>query len=111
MKYLKQILLSITLLIVAPAFSQTAHDWQNVLKLVPVKIEENKRRIEAAKKAEEEAERERIKAEKKAKQEEETASLQQKSKENTRYVKSMDSYFVKMAGKYKKKDHCSDIKK
>ena len=55
MKYLKQILLSITLLIVAPAFSQTAHDWQNVLKLVPVKIEENKRRIEAAKKAEEEA--------------------------------------------------------
>ena len=39
MKYLKQILLSITLLIVAPAFSQTAHDWQNVLKLVPVKID------------------------------------------------------------------------
>ena len=99
MKYLKRILLSITLLIVAPAFSQTAHDWQNVLKLVPVKIEENKRRIEAAKKAEEEAERERIKAEKKAKQEEETASLQQKSKENTRYVKSMDSYFVKMPEK------------
>lgn len=90
MKYFKQILLlSITLLIVAPAFSQTAQDWQNVLGLASAKIEANKRRIEAAKKAEEEAE-------KKAKQEAETASLQQKSKENTRYVKSMDSYFVKM---------------
>ena len=123
MKYLKQILLSITLLIVAPAFSQTAQDWQNVLGLVPAKIEANKRRIEAAERerdknekagfgritdaerkeiekriaAEKEVEEKRIAAEKHKKfQEQRETYLLQIKKEGTRYLDSLRTYFVRI---------------
>ena len=119
MKQIKKlILLTLIFSTVYPGFSQTAQDWQNVLKLVPEKIEENKRRIEAAKKAEQDriaaerkAEQDRIAAERKAEQDriaaerkawvdriaaEREAKLKVYRKDNTRYVESMDSYFVKI---------------
>ena len=119
MKQIKKlILLTLIFSTVYPGFSQTAQDWQNVLKLVPEKIEENKRRIEAAKKAEQDriaaerkAEQDRIAAERKAEQKriaaegkawqdriaaEREAKLKVYRKDNTRYVESMDSYFVKI---------------
>lgn len=108
MKQIKKlILLTLIFSTVYPGFSQTAQDWQNVLKLVPEKIEENKRRIEAAKKAEQDriaaerkAEQDRMAAEAKAWQDriaaEREAKLKVYRKDNTRYVESMDSYFVKI---------------
>lgn len=117
MKQIKRIiLLTFVFFTIVPAFSQTAHDWQNVLILVPAKIEANKRRIEAAKKAEEyriaaakkaeqdriAAEQDRIAAERKAEQDrfnaEREAKLKDFRKDNTRYAESMDSYFVKFSG-------------
>lgn len=99
MKQIKRIiLLTFVFFTIVPAFSQTAHDWQNVLILVPAKIEANKRRIEAAKKAEQD----RIAAERKAEQDrfnaEREAKLKDFRKDNTRYAESMDSYFVKFSG-------------
>lgn len=99
MKQIKKIiLLTFVFFTIVPAFSQTAHDWQNVLILVPTKIEANKRRIEAAKKAEQD----RIAAERKAEQDrfyaEREAELKDFRKDNTRYAESMDSYFVKISG-------------